>query len=90
MRRSWIVPLTALLAACAAPQGGGGERLTSPHLPNNRGQCEGWDWFQAGRTEGIRGAPLEVISLYEKYCNPHGVTPDREAFARGHRLGANL
>lgn len=79
------VPLAvlALLSACAE---GGGAR-SSPFTPNNRGQCASLDWAQAGRVEGARGAPVEIVADYERVCEPHGVASDRAAFARGHAAG---
>ena len=50
-------------------------------------ECETADWWLIGQEDGSEGLSLTHFEEHQKSCAEHGVTPDREAYAKGHRSG---
>ncbi len=67
-----LTSLTLLLQGCAT-------------LSEN--ECETADWWLIGQEDGSEGLPLAHLEEHQESCAEHGVTPGREAYAKGHRSG---
>ena len=50
-------------------------------------ECETADWWLIGQEDGSEGQPLAHLEEHRESCAEHGVTPDRDAYAKGHRSG---
>ncbi len=50
-------------------------------------ECETADWWLIGQEDGSEGLPLTHLKEHQESCAEHGVTPDRDAYAKGHRSG---
>ncbi|MCY4611609.1 MAG: DUF2799 domain-containing protein [Gammaproteobacteria bacterium] len=50
-------------------------------------ECETADWWLIGQEDGSKGLSLAHIEEHRESCAEHGVTPDRDAYAKGHRSG---
>ena len=50
-------------------------------------ECETADWWLIGQEDGSEGLALTRLEEYRESCAEHGVTPDRDAYAEGHRSG---
>lgn len=50
-------------------------------------ECEAADWWLIGQEDGSEGLSLAHIEEHQESCAEHGVTPDRDAYAKGHRSG---
>lgn len=68
----WIAALTLFLQGCTT-------------LSEN--ECEAADWWLIGQEDGSEGLPLARLEEHRESCVEHGVTPDRDAYAKGHRSG---
>ena len=50
-------------------------------------ECETADWWLIGQEDGSEGLSLAHLEEHRESCTKHGVTPDRDAYAKGHRSG---
>lgn len=50
-------------------------------------ECEVADWWLIGQEDGSEGLPLARLEEHRESCAEHGVTPDRDAYAKGRRSG---
>ena len=50
-------------------------------------ECETADWWLIGQEDGSEGLSLAHLEEHRESCAEHGVTPDRDAYAKGHRSG---
>lgn len=50
-------------------------------------ECETADWWLIGQEDGSEGLSLAHLEKHQESCAEHGVTPDRDAYAKGHRSG---
>lgn len=67
-----LVASTGLLQGCATLSGN---------------ECETADWWLIGQEDGAEGLPLVHLAEHRESCAEHGVTPDQDAYAKGHRSG---
>ncbi len=73
--RGWFLPaLAAILLA------GGCATLSE-------GECLTADWYDIGFEDANRGHDPGRLSAHRDACGKHGVAPEREAYAAGHRDG---
>lgn len=50
-------------------------------------ECETADWWLIGQEDGSEGRSLAYLKEHQESCAEHGVTPNRDAYAKGHRSG---
>lgn len=50
-------------------------------------ECETADWWLIGQEDASEGRSLAHLREHQESCAEHGVTPDRDAYAKGHRSG---
>lgn len=50
-------------------------------------ECETADWWLIGQKDGSEGLSLAHLEEHRESCAEHGVTPDRDAYTKGHRSG---
>ena len=50
-------------------------------------ECEIADWWLVGQKDGSEGLPLAHLEEHREACTEYGVTPDRDAYAKGRRSG---
>ena len=50
-------------------------------------ECETADWWLIGQEDGSEGQPLTHLEEHRESCAEHEVTPDRDAYVKGHRSG---
>lgn len=50
-------------------------------------ECETADWWLIGQEDGSEGLPLTHLAEHQESCAEHGMAPDRDAYAKGHRSG---
>ena len=53
-------------------------------------ECEAADWWLIGQEDGSEGLPLTHLKEHQESCAEHGVAPDRDAYAKGHRSGLGV
>ena len=54
----------------------------------DKSQCLTADWRTVGFEDGSNGKPESAIGSYRHDCADHGVTPDLNAYRRGHSEGS--
>ena len=50
-------------------------------------ECEIADWWLVGQKDGSEGLPIAHLEEHREACTEYGVTPDHDAYAKGHRSG---
>ena len=50
-------------------------------------ECETADWWLIGQEDGSEGLSLTHLKEHQESCAEHGVTPDRDAYVKGHSSG---
>lgn len=72
--------MVALLLAASA-----GPLQSCATLSEN--ECGTADWWLIGQEDGSEGLPFTHFEEHQESCAEHGVTPDRDAYAKGHHSG---